>query len=311
MADRFTNLDVDELAEGENVRFELTEIKGLADDIRRRGVLQPIVVIPNNDGTGPEVLIGHRRLAAAKVAGLKTIPCIMRAREIPTKRLLDQVAENSQRVQLTPIEEATACRTLLEMGFTPIQVGKQMHKSDTWVTNRIRLLSLPQCLQDAIHARKVTVTRALDLPTAAISTREQVENLAAHLNDGGLQAWWEEHYANCEARPVPRESFKPPKPPPEAKFSLTMHFDKETSDLFETLVKASSVFTKKANVVTALLNSQLESVRDNMQWDGWEEETLRYIGGMTEVEVAAFDVAEDARAAEWRAADHARSSSGE
>lgn len=297
MADSFANLNVDDLAEGENIRFALTEIADLAADIKRRGVLQPIIVIPTESGDKAEVLIGHRRLAAAKLAGLKTIPAILRTREIEVKRLLDQVAENSQRVQLTPIEEAAVCQALTEKGFTPAQIGAQMRKSDTWVTTRLRLLALPQCLQDAIHAGKVTVTRALDLPKDHFRTPEQVKNLARHLNDGGLDTWWREYYQQREPQRAPTfERFERPTPPtrpPGAKFSLTIHFDAEDCKILDALVKASTVFTKRAEVVTGMLGIEMESVRDQMHLDGWERESLRYMNGMTDDEKRAYDAAQD------------------
>lgn len=300
VADRFAYLDVNELADGDNVRFALTEIEDLAADIRRRGVLQPIVVIPTEDGAGAEVLVGHRRLAAAKVAGLTTIPCILRIREIDTKRLLDQIAENTQRVQLTPIEEATACRALADQGYTPVQIGQQMRKSDTWVNMRLKLLTLPQCLQDAVHAGTVTVTRALDIPAAAISTPGQIENLCRHLNDEGLGAWWRDYYSRQPTTTVQRDKWRPPTPPPGARFTLTLHFDEDTTRIFDALVKASSVFTKKADVVNAMLDSELAIVRDNMQWDDGlgELETLRHLNGMTAAEEDAYDEALEARVKE-------------
>lgn len=294
MAEKFAMLDVATLAQGDNVRFALTEIEELATDIRRRGVLQPIVVIPDESGDGAEVLIGHRRLAAAQHAGLDKIPCVLRPREPEVNRMLDQIAENVQRVNLTPLEEATCCKELADRGMTALQIGVQMQKSDTWVKNRIRLLTLPQCLQDAIHNGKVTATRALDLPEDAIRTREQVETLARHLNDGGLGAWWREYYEKrAPATAHNWQAFErptPPKPPPEAKFSLTLHFGPDETKILDALVTASSVFTKKAHVVNAMLEQQMNAAQSEAQFgDGWELETLRYINGMTEAEVAAYD----------------------
>jgi ParB family chromosome partitioning protein len=196
---KFAQIPVAELQQGENVRFELRELEELADDIRLRGVIQPLVVVPNEAGDGAEVLVGHRRLAAAALAGLKEVPCVLRSREPDMQRMLTQISENSIRLDLTPMEQARCCQALTDQGLTPREIATQWHKSDTWVINRLRLLELPECLQKEVHEGRESATRALDaLPHLRDKAEvRRLEKCLANRREGdfsGLSKWWQERY---------------------------------------------------------------------------------------------------------------------
>ena len=115
----------------------------LADSIRTRGLLQPIVVraLP---GGRYELLAGERRLRAARIAELESVPALVR--EADERDQLDiALAENMARVDLNPVDEARACATLVEdLGLTKEQLGRRVGRSRVAISNLIRLLDLPE-----------------------------------------------------------------------------------------------------------------------------------------------------------------------
>jgi len=123
-------------------RFDEGALAALAESIRARGVLQPIVVRPLAGGTY-ELVAGERRLRAVRLAGLETVPALVRDTE-DGERLELALAENMAREDLNPIEEARACATLVEdLGLTKEEVGRRVGRSRVAVSNLIRLLELP------------------------------------------------------------------------------------------------------------------------------------------------------------------------
>lgn len=114
----------------------------LAESIKARGILQPVVVRPLPGGTY-ELVAGERRLRAAKLAGLDRIPAILRQTEA-TERLELALMENMAREDLNPVDEARACATLVEdLGVTKEELGRRMGKSRVAISNLIRILDLP------------------------------------------------------------------------------------------------------------------------------------------------------------------------
>ena len=131
--------------------FHEEALVALADSIRSRGVLQPIVVRPLPGGTF-ELVAGERRLRAARLAELECIPAIVRQAE-DWERLDLALAENMARVDLNAVEEARACAALVEdLGLTKGEVGRRVGKSRVAVSNLIRLLELPDEVLEAIEA---------------------------------------------------------------------------------------------------------------------------------------------------------------
>lgn len=149
--------------------FDEEALLALADSIRSRGLLQPIVVRPLPGGTF-ELVAGERRLRAAKLAGLERIPAIVREAD-DWERLDLALAENMARVDLNPIEEARACSMLVEdLGITKGEVGRRVGKSRVAVSNLIRLLDLPDETLELIesgalsegHGRAILTTKDHD-----------------------------------------------------------------------------------------------------------------------------------------------------
>lgn len=135
------------------------QLKELSDSIRVHGVLQPIVVSPSA-GDVYELISGHRRLEATKMAGLKTIPAIVRTAD-NLLRLELAIIENIQRENLNSVDEAFAYQRLLdEFDLTQEEVARKTGKSRAAVSNSLRLLALPLEIQRGIVDGKITAGHA-------------------------------------------------------------------------------------------------------------------------------------------------------
>ena len=122
--------------------FDAEALQALSESIRVHGVLQPVVVRPLADGRF-ELVAGERRLRAARMAALTTVPAVVRASG-ESERLELALIENMAREDLNPVEEARACATLVEdLGLTKEELARRVGKSRVAVSNLIRLLELP------------------------------------------------------------------------------------------------------------------------------------------------------------------------
>lgn len=123
-------------------RFAEESLEGLAKSVAEVGVLQPIIVRPRPDG-GYELIAGERRWRAARLAGLDTIPAIIRRAE-DVESLEQAIVENLHREDLNAVEEAAALRQLIdEFRYTQEQVARRVGRSRSAVANSLRLLQLP------------------------------------------------------------------------------------------------------------------------------------------------------------------------
>lgn len=143
--------------------FEETALKELAESIREYGVLQPIVVTrkevetPTGRGVEYELLAGERRLRAAKLIGLPQIPAIIRDDTSDKVKLELALVENLQRADLNPIEKARAFKRLIDQfGLRQTDVAEKIGKSREVVANTLRLLNLPEAMQEAVAMGKIT-----------------------------------------------------------------------------------------------------------------------------------------------------------
>ena len=122
--------------------FDDEALLALAESVRARGILQPIVVRPLPGGTY-ELIAGERRLRAARIAGLERVPAVVRATE-EAEGLELALIENMARQDLNAVEEARACATLVDdLGLTKEEVGRRVGRSRVAVSNLIRMLELP------------------------------------------------------------------------------------------------------------------------------------------------------------------------
>jgi len=136
-------------------RFDEDALQTLADSLSERGVLQPVLVRPKTGGTY-ELIAGERRLRAARLAGLDSIPAIVRERA-DSEVLELALIENMARADLSPIEEAVACAALTEeLGLTREQVGRRVGRTRVAVSNLIRLLELPDEVIELLQKGSLT-----------------------------------------------------------------------------------------------------------------------------------------------------------
>lgn len=135
--------------------FHQEAIEELRDSIIEHGILQPLVV--RKSIKGYEIVVGERRFRAAKEAKLETVPAVVR--ELSEQQMMElAVLENLQREDLNPIEEGQAYQTLMEkLKLTQEEVAKRLGKSRPHIANHIRLLQLPQKIQELISAEKITM----------------------------------------------------------------------------------------------------------------------------------------------------------
>ena len=135
--------------------FDEAALLALAESIRSRGILQPVVVRPVAGGTF-ELVAGERRLRAARLADLELIPAMVREAD-DWERLDLALAENMARVDLNAVEEARACAMLVEdLGLTKGEVGRRVGKSRVAVSNLVRLLELPDEALELIETGALT-----------------------------------------------------------------------------------------------------------------------------------------------------------
>ena len=156
--------------------FDKEALEQLADSIREAGVLSPILVVEN--GMRYRIVAGERRYRAARLAGLETVPCIVRSMT-NEQQMEAALIENLQRQDLNPIEEAAAIRSLMqECGYTQEQAARKLGKSRPAIANALRLLNLPKAVTDLVvtgdlsagHAR---VLAGLDSETRPLELAHQ------------------------------------------------------------------------------------------------------------------------------------------
>lgn len=138
--------------------FDEIELSELSDSIKQNGILQPILV--RKKGTKYEIVAGERRYQAAKLAGLKEVPvCIKEIDDKDVFRLA--LIENLQRADLNPVEEAQGYEKLIkENDLTQDDLSQLLSKSRSAITNTLRLLTLPQEIQDMMIEGKLTAGHA-------------------------------------------------------------------------------------------------------------------------------------------------------
>ena len=153
-------------------RMDEASLAELAESIRVRGIIQPIVVRPVGEG-GYEILAGERRWRASRMAGLQTVPAVVR--EVPDEAALGiGLIENIQREDLNPLEEALGLQRLIrEFKLTHEDVARAIGRSRTGVTNLLRLLELAAPVQALLQDGKIDMGHARAL--LGLSGARQVE----------------------------------------------------------------------------------------------------------------------------------------
>lgn len=142
--------------------FDSAALAELADSIAQHGVLQPLLLRPMLSG-GYRIVAGERRWRAARMAGLTEVPAVIREMT-DSEEMLFALIENLQREDLTPLEEARGYRTLIEaQDLTQEEVSQAVGKSRPSVTNALRLLNLPDDIQEMLEKGEITAGHARTL----------------------------------------------------------------------------------------------------------------------------------------------------
>ena len=171
-------------------KFQEEEIQNLSFSIKKQGILQPLIVRSREGKTDVyEIIAGERRWRAAKLAGLKEIPVVIK--EIGNKEGLEiALIENIQRENLNPLEEAEAYSRLIEeLGYTQEALAEVIGKSRSHIANMMRLLSLPLAVKDLVQAEKISAGHA-----RALVHQENAEIIADLIIRKGLSVRQLEEY---------------------------------------------------------------------------------------------------------------------
>ena len=182
---RLANLNVEDIVPNRaqpRKEFDQEALDELVVSVRENGVLQPIVVRPSTQpGEKYELVMGERRLRASRLAGLRTIPAVIKE-TADDSMLQDALLENLHRSQLNPLEEASAYQQLLaDFGITQEALAARIGRSRPQVTNTIRLLKLPESVQNRVAAGVLTAGHArailaLSDPDAMLQLADRVIN---------------------------------------------------------------------------------------------------------------------------------------
>ncbi len=187
--------------------FKEDELNDMADSIREHGIFQPLIVQKKDDYY--EIVAGERRWRAARLAGLKEVPCIVREFTEQEKRMI-QLLENIQREGLTPIEEAMAYRSLIDdFNMTQDQLAESIGKNRTTITNTMRLLNLADEVKEMLDDEKLTPGHARAL--LSLEKKEDQVSVANQVFDQQLTVRETEKLVKSLGKPK-----KPKKITPEA-----------------------------------------------------------------------------------------------
>ncbi len=192
--------------------FNETQLRELSDSIKENGVLQPLLVRKHGDGY--EIIAGERRYQASKLAGLEELPVIIK--DVDDQKMLElALIENLQRSDLNPIEEARGYKRLLkESGMTQEALSKAVSKSRSAITNSLRLLDLPESVQQMLFDGKLTAGHARAI--LAVPYEDDRVRLAEKVVADGLSVRATENLAPLYSvgdtpktpRPVTPQSYK-------------------------------------------------------------------------------------------------------
>lgn len=200
-------LRVEQLQRGRyqpRTRMDENSLQELAASIRKQGLMQPILVRPIDAG-GYEIIAGERRWRAAKIAGLREVPVLVR--HVPDSAALAMgLIENIQRENLNPLEEAGGVQRLVtEFKLTHQEAADAIGRSRTATTNLLRLLNLEKSVQGLLFDGKLEMGHARAL--LALEGRQQ-ESVARKVSDAALSVRQTEHLVNAILHPKAKRKVK-------------------------------------------------------------------------------------------------------
>lgn len=186
--------------------FNDAGMEELTESIRQQGIVQPVVVTPA-DGENYTIVAGERRWRAAQRAGLKEVPVVVKSVEDDRQLLELALVENLQRADLNAIEEAEAFRSLRQaFGLSQEQIGVQVGRSRAAISNALRLLGLPDEIQDMMRDGRLTAGQAR--PLLGVEDPEEQLKLAMRTLTEGLSARQVEALTSGERKPRKKRAQK-------------------------------------------------------------------------------------------------------
>ncbi len=166
--------------------FDDAGMEELTESIRQQGIVQPVVVTPG-DGEGYTIVAGERRWRAAQRAGLSEVPVVIKVVDDDRQLLELALVENLQRADLNAIEEAEAFRSLRQaFGLSQEEIGVRVGRSRAAISNALRLLGLPEEVQDMMRDGRLSAGQAR--PLLGMSSPEEQIKLARRVLAEGLSA---------------------------------------------------------------------------------------------------------------------------
>ncbi|HIX81102.1 MAG TPA: nucleoid occlusion protein [Candidatus Erysipelatoclostridium merdavium] len=171
----YKQIDIEKIKANENqprTIFDDEKIAELASSIKENGLIQPLIVRKYNRNY--QIIAGERRYRACKLAGLKTVPCIIK--DIDDKQMdTYAIIENIQREDLTPIEEANAYKTLIDTyGMSQTELANKVGKKQSTIANKLRLLKLSDEVKDALKSKQITERHARAMLSLQPEKQEEV-----------------------------------------------------------------------------------------------------------------------------------------
>ena len=197
--------------------FDEASLESLADSIRSHGVVQPLLIRRN--GERYELIAGERRWRAARLAGLTRVPVVVK--EVPDSDLIEiALIENIQREDLNPIEEAQAYKKLIEnVGLTQEALASRVGRDRSYITNYLRLLRLPEDLQQLVKEGRLSTGHARTL--LALSHPDLQRRLARKIIEGGLSVRATEQLVHKASEEKPAKRSGPPNVDPNVRAAET------------------------------------------------------------------------------------------
>src|SRR5215203_7194993 len=197
--------------------FDDASLESLAESIRSHGIVQPLLV--RRRGNGYELIAGERRWRAAKLAGLSHVPVVVK--EVPDESLLEiALIENIQRESLNPIEEAQAYKKLIEsVGLTQEALASRVGRDRSYITNYLRLLRLPDDLQQLVKEGRLSTGHARTL--LALTDPDLQRRVARQIIDGGLSVRATEQLVQRAGAEKPARQTTPQQVDPNVKAAET------------------------------------------------------------------------------------------
>ncbi len=186
-------------------KFDEDQLNELADSIKEHGIFQPLLVTKKDDYY--EIVAGERRWRAAKIAGLKEIPCIVNT-YTEQEKVEIQLIENIQRESLNPIEEAAAYRRLIdEFHLKQDELADRVGKNRTTITNSMRLLNLSSEVQEMVIEEKISPGHARAL--LAIENEDRQIEMAQRVFDENLSVRATEKEVKALGKPKKKKKLTP------------------------------------------------------------------------------------------------------